>query len=94
MHSGGDSKTDWDHIYVRGDIDTATEIFTRITGRDPENVTCRCCGEDYAVRESDDLMSATAFQRGDYDGKTNQQTIREFSERADVRIITNPDGTM
>lgn len=52
MHSGGSQKLDYPIYYVRArDEDDGARIFEEITGRDPSNVTCRCCGDDYSVDE-------------------------------------------
>jgi len=64
MHSGGDQKLDWAHIYIEQPEDEARATFERVFGRDPENVTCRCCGEDYTIQEYDTLEEATAYHRG------------------------------
>lgn len=64
MHSGGGQKLDWSHIYIEAPEAEAVEIFKRRFGRDPNNVTCDCCGEDFAVYESDDLREASRYERG------------------------------
>jgi hypothetical protein len=64
MHSGGGQKLDWGNIFIEGDEATARGIFTKRFGRDPDNVTCYCCGPDYSVTESRSLRLATAFSRG------------------------------
>lgn len=64
MHSGGDQKLDWQLIYIELPKDAAIEYFKAAFGRDPDNVTCDCCGEDYSVTHYDSLREATAFERG------------------------------
>lgn len=51
MHSGGDLKwRDASFVYIEADdAISARETFERITGRNPDNVTCDTCGEDYSV---------------------------------------------
>ena len=49
MASGGGSKLDADTIYIQADYDDAVHVFERVFDRDPENVTCNCCGGDYSI---------------------------------------------
>ena len=61
MCSGGDAKTEFEVIFIEGDEDTATGIFQRKFGRDPYNVTCQCCGPDFAVDEYDTFEEASSY---------------------------------
>ena len=61
MCSGGEQKTEFECIVIEGDEETATDIFTRKFGRDPRNVTCRCCGPDFSIGEYDSYDEATAY---------------------------------
>ena len=63
MHSGGGQKLDWAKIYIQAPEEEAVVIFSNRFGRDPENVTCNCCGEDYSVSESKTLGEATEYHR-------------------------------
>ena len=63
MHSGGGLKTDYHYWYVEAAEPLARQVFTQITGRDPDNVTCHCCGQDYSVTEYETLEEATEFHR-------------------------------
>ncbi len=63
MHSGGGNKTAWSHVFVEAAEDEARRIFEERTGRDPDNVTCDCCGADYSVTEAPTLEQATAYER-------------------------------
>jgi len=55
MHSGGGQKLEHGVYYVRAFTEKeAVEIFKDKTGRDPDNVTCSCCGEDYSYWETDE----------------------------------------
>ena len=51
MHSGGDQKLDWGMIVIQMPEDAAIDYFEERFGRDPMNVTCDCCGDDYSVQE-------------------------------------------
>lgn len=58
---------DYDQIFVQGTKDSATELFTKVTGLNPANESCDCdiCrGADYSVIEFQDLFQATGFERG------------------------------
>jgi hypothetical protein len=61
MHSGGGCKTDWEHIVIEAPSVIAIEVFERILDRDPHNVTCDCCGSDYAIDEHATLEEATKY---------------------------------
>lgn len=58
MHSGGGRKSKYELYILAGDKEAATEEFKKLTGRDPDHVTCYCCGEDYSVVEYDTLEDA------------------------------------
>lgn len=64
MHSGGGQKLDWSQIFIEAPEDEARRVFYARFGRNPNNVTCGCCGADYSVSESDSLEEATAYHRG------------------------------
>jgi hypothetical protein len=73
MHSGGGQKLDWDKILIEAPEDEARAVFYNRFGRNPDRVTCTCCGEDYSVSESETLEDATAYDRHcrwDKDGET------------------------
>lgn len=63
MSSGGSTKLDWDHIYIEAKKSEARKIFEKKFDRDPDNVTCDCCGADYVVEEYEVLEKATEYQR-------------------------------
>lgn len=63
MHSGGRQKLDWAYIYIEAPDDTAKVIFYNRFGRNPERVTCTCCGEDYSISEESSLEQATGYER-------------------------------
>jgi len=63
MHSGGGQKLEWSCIYIEAPEAEARVIFQNAFGRDPDNVTCNCCGQDYSVTESFSLAQATGFER-------------------------------
>jgi hypothetical protein len=64
MHSGGKLKTPFTHIYVDGPLDKALAVFKDTFKRDPNNITCKCCGEDFFYEEYESLEDATAYDRG------------------------------
>jgi hypothetical protein len=64
MHSGGGQKLEWPRIYIEAPEAEAKIIFQNRFGRNPDRVTCTCCGPDYWTDESETLEQATAFVRG------------------------------
>jgi hypothetical protein len=54
MHSGGSQKLDFARIAVELPETLAKAWFETKYGRDPDNVTCACCGADYSVWEYGD----------------------------------------
>lgn len=64
MHSGGGQKLEWPHIFIEAPEAEARSVFYAKFGRNPDRVTCTCCGEDYSVSESETLEQATGFERG------------------------------
>jgi hypothetical protein len=83
MHSGGKLKTPFTHIYVDAPLDEALAIFKDTFQRDPNNVTCKCCGEDFVYEEYNSLEDATA-----YDRKAEWDDIKQryFYETAKISI--------
>lgn len=65
MHSGGSTKVKpYQHIFIEAPEAEAKVVFYNRFKRNPERVTCTCCGEDYSIREYADLAQATAYERG------------------------------
>lgn len=56
MHSGGGRKLDYEHIFIEAEEEKAVELFERIFRRDPYNVTCLCCGQDYSIDEKEEIQ--------------------------------------
>lgn len=84
LHSGGGRKTDWDLIVIEAPEDEARRLFKDRTGRDPDNVTCSCCGSDYSVYEVESLDVATAGER------RRGESLDDYLRRADVLVIRRP----
>jgi hypothetical protein len=63
MSSGGGQKLKWHYIYIEAPEEQAITIFKEMFGRNPYNVTCACCGSDYAVDAYPTLEEATEFHR-------------------------------
>lgn len=64
MHSGGGQKLDWPHIYIEAAGTAAEIIFYNKFGRNPNRVTCTCCGPDYSISTGEDLSQLSAYLRG------------------------------
>jgi hypothetical protein len=97
MHSGGHLKTPYTHIYIDEPMGEAVRTFKELFKRDPSNVTCKCCGEDFVYEEYPSLEEATAYDRRCdlnkhervYDLKTAKISIDEyFSGNNKVIFIT------
>jgi hypothetical protein len=63
MHSGGGQKLEWSNIYIEAPEDEARAVFYSRFGRDPDNVTCECCGSDYSLSSEETLLQASGFDR-------------------------------
>jgi hypothetical protein len=64
MHSGGGTKVDpFEKIYIQAPEAEAKVIFYKRFGRNPERVTCTCCGEDYSISEYPTLQEASGYHR-------------------------------
>jgi hypothetical protein len=81
MHSGGGCKLDWEYIYIEAPEEEAIEVFSNKFGRDPEDVTCDCCGPDYCISEYDTLEEATRYDV--------ISSLEEYLERDDVFVMNN-----
>jgi hypothetical protein len=97
MHSGGKLKTPFTHIYIDEPLKKAVGTFKNLFKRDPNNITCKCCGEDFIYEQYDSLEEATAYDRGcdlnkyqrAYDLKTAKISMEEyFSGNNKVIFIT------
>lgn len=80
MHSGGKTKVEpYEYIYIEAPEKEAKVIFYNRFGRNPERVTCTCCGDDYSIDEGEDLAWMTGYHRGCDSGYvlTNGQVVGE-----------------
>jgi len=96
MASGGNEKEKYSLIYIEAPQDEAVAMFESKFGHNPYNVTCECCGEDYAVDEHNCFEEASAFHRGcewsnlkgDFNKRFDYQTVEEH-KRSDKVLIIN-----
>lgn len=51
MSSGGGGKTSYSEIFIEAPEDEARRVFENRFKRNPDHVTCNCCGPDFAVFE-------------------------------------------
>ena len=104
MHSGGGTKEDpYEHIYIEAPQDEAETIFINRFGHDPNQVTCDCCGQDYAIDEHDSLHEASAYHRNDWGKKkgtfSNSDlsphsppvTLDDYVKQKEVLVIWSKD---
>lgn len=95
MHSGGDRKLSHALILLETDKDVdACEAFENHFGRDPYNVTCDCCGDDYSISEDESAEQALAYHMGwEWKDKeyvkidTAYQTVQDFEKDGGVLIV-------
>lgn len=93
MHSGGRLKTPYTHIYIQEPLDEALETFKGLFARNPDNVTCKCCGEDFVYEQYSSLEEATAYDRGcvytkdSYDLTTCQMSVDEYLKYGKVLLV-------
>lgn len=53
MSSGGSSKLDHEVIWIEATEEKAVQIFEDMFGRNPDNITCYCCGEDFSYYQTE-----------------------------------------
>ena len=83
MFSGGCRKTEYSQVYIEADSeDQAEEIFEDRLNRNPNKVTCECCGNDFSITEYDSLEEATEFER-----KQRSVTLDDYLKRDDILVI-------
>lgn len=64
MHSGGSTKVKtYEYIYIQMAEEDARTFFSTTFGRNPNRVTCDCCGPDYLIDEYSTLEEATKYER-------------------------------
>jgi hypothetical protein len=94
MHSGGKLKTPFTQIYIDEPLKKALFIFKNKFKRDPDNITCKCCGEDFVYEEHESLEEATAYDRkcewveGKYDLNTAKISMDDYFKNNKVLLVT------
>ena len=106
MHSGGGQKLEWANIYIEAEEEEAKRIFYSRFERNPDRVTCTCCGPDYSICSEKTLGQLTAFHRGCLYDKTLEKyaeeqdttslqkyiTLAKYRKDDNVLIITTSDS--
>jgi hypothetical protein len=96
MHSGGGTKVKpYEYIYIEAPEAEARVIFYNRFGRNPDRVTCTCCGNDYSVDEHPSLEVASAYNRqcdylkgaSGWDLSSAKVTLEDYLKRPDVLLI-------
>jgi hypothetical protein len=66
-------------IYMEVKEGTASEAFQKYFGRNPDNMSCECCCEDFIYDEYDTLKEASSFhrERKDYMPLSNYMKLPE-----------------
>lgn len=62
MHSGGGQKDVFTKCFIEATEDLAPAIFNNMLGRNPDHITCSCCGEDYSYWEYEDGFDEEDFK--------------------------------
>lgn len=89
MHSGGGLKVPpYEYIYIEAPEEKAIEIFEKKFNRNPFNITCSCCGEDYSTNEKLHLDQLTGYERGCLHIGSIESGIYRYIEKGD----TIPEG--
>lgn len=107
MHSGGSQKLNWPRIYIEAPREEAELIFQNRFGRNPNRVTCTCCGPDYSIDEAATLAEVSAFHRNcawsdddnGYEERPNEKrsyagpymTVAEYIEQSGCHFIFAKD---
>jgi hypothetical protein len=94
MHSGGGQKLDWAYIFIEAPEEEAKKVFYALFGRNPEKVTCTCCGEDYSITEEETLEQGTAYERNcEYDKAGERYLEEQCKSKMAIRKSCNtPDS--
>jgi hypothetical protein len=53
MHTGGFEKEPWDTIYIQASKKLAAHVFHSVFGHKPHAISCKCCGINYSIIETD-----------------------------------------
>lgn len=68
MHSGGGQKLDWSMIYIEAPREEAELVFQNRFDRNPNRVSCTCCGPDYSIQQHSSVEEAkkshSSYERG------------------------------
>ena len=76
----------YEHIYIEAPEAEARAVFFNRFNRNPDRVTCTCCGSDYSVSEEPTLEAITAYARNcDYDKKTRKYVERQEPGKMAIR---------
>ncbi len=95
MHSGGGRKLDWEYIFIEAPEEEAKIIFQNRFNRNPNRVTCTCCGSDYSIDESPTLEQSTAFYRHcqyAYFDKNNNRSTEDKAWKSGIGLVDGSYG--
>lgn len=100
MHSGGGQKLDWAYIYIEASEEEAKVIFQNRFGRNPNRVTCTCCGSDYSISEARTFGQVCGYERNckwndgsekytekKGDSYRDYQTVAQYKQDKHILII-------
>ena len=95
MHSGGRQKLATALYFIEAPQAEAEVIFYNRFGRNPNRVTCTCCGEDYSINDYPTLDEATQYHRTPISqwnaANPQRQSLEEFEASGQATIIRAAD---
>lgn len=88
MFSGGEQKTPYSYIFIEAPKETAIQVFETLFKIDPYNITCNCCGEDFAIYEDESLETATTYLK-----KEEKINLKTWLKNDFVKVIYEKEIT-
>lgn len=81
MSTGGYRKLKWKYIYIEAPWDEVKVIFYNKLGRNPDKITCSCCGRDYSTHTGETLENVTGYHRGcAWDDENEEYLEKQWTE--------------
>jgi hypothetical protein len=88
MCSGGSQKLDFAFLYVEAPIEQAKAVFYNRFGRNPDRVTCTCCGADYSIDDDNESLE----EASQFDRRINWRDDDVWPLDKFTSLRTTPDG--
>jgi len=68
-------------IYIEAPQEEARVIFYNRFGRNPDRVTCTCCGSDYSLDSEEDFAQLTGYHRNARCDESSGAYVEELDDR-------------